>query len=187
MCLPFVKTFFFGILVNKARLKTVVGDDKVVISHNGVFVGKRYLNVSLFVLNHAFKTLNVNVSTVACTDESVDLWYGGLGHVNFASIKRLKHIKLISIVNVDNFTKCSVCVEAKYAKKPFKLVTSRQTTLLELVHLDLADFKNTTSKGRKRYYITFLDDFSRYTKVYLFRSKNEAEKMFVIYKAEIEN
>ncbi|KAL0411131.1 UNVERIFIED_CONTAM: Retrovirus-related Pol polyprotein from transposon TNT 1-94 [Sesamum latifolium] len=37
--------------------------------------------------------------------------------------------------------------EAKYAKKPFKPVTSRSTELLELIHSDLADFKNTLSKG----------------------------------------
>jgi len=29
-----------GILLNKARLKAIVGDDNVVISHNGIFAGK---------------------------------------------------------------------------------------------------------------------------------------------------
>ena len=96
-------------------------------------------------------------------------------------------MKLISAMNVKNFTKCSVCIEVEYAKKPFKSVTSKQTTLLELVHLDLVDCKNTTSKGGKRYYITFVDDCSRYTKVHLLRSKNEVEKIFLKYKAEVEN
>jgi len=136
-----------AILLSKAGLKTVVGYDKVVISCNRVFVGKEYLNRSLFVLNLTSETLNENASTSTYIAESVDLWYSGLGHVNFASIKWLKNLKLISVVNVDNISKCSVCVEAKYAKKPFKLVTSKQTTLLELVYLDLADFKNTASKG----------------------------------------
>ncbi|XP_070007571.1 uncharacterized protein LOC142165387 [Nicotiana tabacum] len=55
-------------------------------------------------------------------------------------------------------------MESKHTKKPFKNVTSRKTELLELVHSDLTDFKNTVSKGGKKYYITFADDFSRYTK-----------------------
>ena len=59
-------------------------------------------------------------------------------------------MKLILTVNVDNFPKCPVCIEAKYAKKPFKPVTSRQTEFLELVHLDLVDFKNTASKGGEK-------------------------------------
>ncbi|XP_070054862.1 uncharacterized protein [Nicotiana tomentosiformis] len=67
--------------------------------------------------------------------------------------------------------------EANFTKKPFKNVTSRNTKLLELVHSDLADFKNTVSKGEKKYYITFVDDFLRYTKVYLLKSKDEAESI----------
>ena len=62
-----------GILFNKARLKTIVGDDKLVISRNGVFVGIEYLNGSLFVLNLASEILNRNTSTFACIAESVDL------------------------------------------------------------------------------------------------------------------
>jgi len=45
-----------GTLLNKARFKTIVGDDKVVISRNEVFVGKRYLNGNLFVFNLASET-----------------------------------------------------------------------------------------------------------------------------------
>jgi len=43
------------------------------------------------------------------------------------------------------------------------------------------------SKGGKKWYITFVDDYSRYTKVYLPKSKDEAEEMFLKYKAEVEN
>jgi len=59
--------------------------------------------------------------------------------------------------------------------------------LLELVHSDVADFKNTASKGGKRYHNIFVDDRSRYTKVYLLRSKNEAEEIFLKYKVEVAN
>jgi len=76
-----------NILLNKAGLKIVVGDDKVVISHNGIFVGKRYLNGSLFVLNLASETMNENSSSSAYIAKYVDLWDGRLGHVNFTSIK----------------------------------------------------------------------------------------------------
>ena len=71
-------------------------------------------------------------------------------------------MRLISNINTENCSKCDVCVEAKFAKKPFKHITTRETELLELVHSDLADFKNTMSKGGKKWYITFVDDFSRY-------------------------
>jgi len=82
---------------------------------------------------------------------------------------------------------CDICVEAKFAKKPFKSITTRKTQLLELVHSNLADFKNTVSKGGKKWCITFVDDYSRYTKIYLLKSKDEAEEMFLKYKAEVKN
>ena len=90
-------------------------------------------------------------------------------------------------MNAENCFKCHVCVEAKFAKKPFKSVTTRKTDLLELLHSDLVDFKNTMSKGGKKWYITFVDDYSRYTKIYLLKSKDEAEEMFLKYKGEVEN
>ena len=43
------------------------------------------------------------------------------------------------------------------------------------------------SKGGKKLYITFVDNCSRYTKVYLLKSKDKAEEMFLKYKAEVEN
>ena len=56
--------------------------------------------------------------------------------------------------------------------------------MLKLVHSDLADFKNIMSEEGKKWLITFVDDFSRYTKVYLLKSKNEAKEMFLKYEAE---
>ena len=96
-------------------------------------------------------------------------------------------MRLIPTINTQNFSKCDICVEAKFAKKRFKSITTRKTELLKLVHSDLADFKNTVSKGGKKCYVTFVDDYSKYTKVYLLKSKDEAEEMFLKYKAEVKN
>nr|KYP45023.1 Copia protein [Cajanus cajan] len=43
------------------------------------------------------------------------------------------------------------------------------------------------SRSGKNYFMTFIDDFYRYTKVYLIRHKDEAFDMFSSYKAEVEN
>ena len=131
--------------------------------------------------------MNGNASTSSYIAESIDLLHGRLGHVNYASTKRLKNLKLIFAVNVDNASKCFVCVAAKYAKRPFKSVNSRQTILLKLVYSDLASFKNTAIKGGKMFYVTFVNDYLRCTKVYLIRFKNEAKEIFLKYKAEVEN
>jgi len=81
------RNIVFGTLLTKAGLKADVGDDKVVISYNGVCLRKGYLNGSLFAFNLALESLNKNAFTYAYIAECVDLWYGRFGHVNFTFIK----------------------------------------------------------------------------------------------------
>ncbi|TYK01594.1 ty1-copia retrotransposon protein [Cucumis melo var. makuwa] len=83
-----------GSMLNQVGLKTVLEDDKVVLTKNEDFVGKGYLSNGLFVLNTIF--INENASSSAYVIESVNLWHGRLGHVNFASIRKLKDLRLIN-------------------------------------------------------------------------------------------
>jgi hypothetical protein len=59
--------------------------------------------------------------------------------------------------------------------------------LLELVHSDVCELNGILTRGGKRYFITFIDDFFRYTYVYLMRNKDESFDMFKKYKIEVEN
>ena len=61
-------------------------------------------------------------------------------------------------------------------KSPRNLVKSitRETELLGLVYIDLGDLKHTMTRGGKRFYVIFVDDHSRFTKIYLLRTKDEA-------------
>jgi len=59
--------------------------------------------------------------------------------------------------------------------------------LLGLIHIDLVDLKQTITRGGKKNFVTFIDDYSRYTKVYLIKHKDEAFDMFLSYKTEVEN
>ena len=43
------------------------------------------------------------------------------------------------------------------------------------------------TKGGKRYFMTLIDDCTRFCYVYLLKTKDEALHYFKIYKAEVEN
>ena len=43
------------------------------------------------------------------------------------------------------------------------------------------------TRGGKNYFVTFIYDYLRYTKVYLIKHKDEASDMFLSYKTEVEN
>ncbi|CAN1310245.1 Retrovirus-related Pol polyprotein from transposon TNT 1-94 [Linum perenne] len=174
-------------LLIKAGMKLVLEAGKLVITKNEIFVGKGYMSGGLFVIETSI-SLNDKASPSSYLVESCDTWHARLGHLNSKSLKLMKKMNLLPnlLGNID-LPKCHVCVEAKFNKKPFKTVNKRASCLLELIHSDLADFKGIESKGGKNYYITFVDDYSRYTKVYLLRTKDEAEHKFIAYKAEVEN
>ncbi|KAA0041580.1 ty1-copia retrotransposon protein [Cucumis melo var. makuwa] len=139
-----------GNLLNRVGLKIVLEGNKVVLTKNGDFVGKGYLSNGLFVLNTI--SMNANASSSTYLIESANLWHGRLGHVNFASIRKLKDLRLINTSESHETGKCPICVESKFHKKSFKPVEYRTTDLLELIHSDLADFRTTTSRGGKNYY-----------------------------------
>jgi len=61
-----------------------------------------------------------------------------------------------------------------------------ESNLLDLIHPNLRDLKQTPTTGGKCYYGTLIDDFSRYTEAYLLRHKVKAFDMFLSYKAEVE-
>ena len=43
------------------------------------------------------------------------------------------------------------------------------------------------SRGGNKYFITFVDDSTKYCYVYLLKSKDEALEKFILYKTEVEN
>ncbi|KAL0556827.1 hypothetical protein IC582_005344 [Cucumis melo] len=117
-----------GSLLNRAKIKIVLEGDKVVLTKNGEFVGKGYLFNGLSMLNTI--SMNANASSSAYMIESVNLWHGRLGHVNFASIRKLKDLRFVNTSESHETGKCPICVESKFHKKPFKPIESKTTDLL---------------------------------------------------------
>jgi len=150
----------------------------------GQFVGRGYCSQGLFMLN-VLKIMNGNASTSAYMIDSCDRWHGRLGHVGFSYIKKMKAIGLLHNVTISDYDKCEICVESKSTKKSCKSVW--ESELLELIHSDLGDLKNNLTRGGKSFYITFIDDYSRYTIIYLLKSKDEGFEIFLKYKSEVKN
>ena len=79
-----------------------------------------------------------------------------------------------------------VWVESKFVKHPYKSA-ERNSKTLDLIHTDICDMKSTPSRGGKKYFITFIDDCTRFCYVYLLNSKDETIDAFKQYKNEVEN
>jgi len=91
-----------------------------------------------------------------------------------------------SFINVKE--KCQVCFQAKQPRKPFKSTMEKKNTkLLELIYSDICEYNNILTCSDKRYFITFINDSSRYCHVYLLTLKSDIFDKFKMYKAEVEN
>ena len=62
-------------------------------------------------------------------------------------------------MNLKNVKFCSM---TKITQKPHKSV-ERNTELLELIHSDICEFEGHLKCGGSRYFMSFIDDFSKYS------------------------
>ena len=58
--------------------------------------------------------------------------------------------------------------------------------ILDVVHSDVWGPAQITTLGRCRYYVTFIDDFSKHTWIYPMRQKSEVFRHFQRFKVEVE-
>jgi hypothetical protein len=165
--------------------KVVLESNKCVLSKHGTFVGKGYDCGGLFRLS-LHDVCNKTVNYVNFSDES-DLWHLSFCYASFGCLIRLANLNLIPKFNLVKKSKCHVCVESKQPRKPHKAVEARNLASLELFHSDLCEMNGILIKDGKRYFLTFIDDSTRFCYVYLLKTKDESFNYFKTYKAEVEN
>ena len=123
---------------------------------------------------------------------TLDKLHRRMGHISLDAARTLLRDKMVTGVRLEysptkNFF-CASCVYAKSTRKPAPKV--RESERAEVfggeVHSDLWGKAPVESKGKKLYYITFIDDKTRLTHLYLLRTKDEAPKMYKMYEAWVE-
>lgn len=109
------------------------------------------------------KKVKSNVNSIS------DVCHLRLGHVGFDKLKQMKNS--VVGVNFSNIisTQCETCIMGKQSRKSFQLEGRRATEPLELVHSDVCGPMSEKSSGGGRYFVTFLDDYSRKLFVYILR------------------
>eukprot|EP00249_Psilotum_nudum_P025430 c29883_g1_i1 orf=183-584(+) len=68
---------------------------------------------------------------------------------------------------------CEACVYGKLTQTKFPKSQKRTKQLLELVHSDLYGPLPVTSLTGNYYFLTFMDDYSKYTRIYFLKNKSE--------------
>ena len=86
----------------------------------------------------------------------------------------------------ESFETCESCLQGKMTKSPFSGKGERAKELLELIHSDVCGLMTTHACEGFSYFITFIDDYSRFGYVYLMKYKSEAFEKFKEFRQEVE-
>ncbi|PKU66732.1 Retrovirus-related Pol polyprotein from transposon TNT 1-94 [Dendrobium catenatum] len=125
-------------------------------------------------------------TALQATRSSSDVWHNRLGHPN------QRTMRYIAIANPQlniscSISKCVSCSSCKGHKIPFTKSCNRMKTPLALLHSDVWGPSPVMSNQGFRYYVTFIDDFSRYTWIFPIRNKSDVPHIFINFKIFIEN
>ncbi|GJW94200.1 gag-pol polyprotein [Tanacetum coccineum] len=112
-------------------------------------------------------------------------WHQKLGHMSEQGMKILVERKLIPGLTKVSLPFCEYCVISKQHRLKFKASNSRSVSVLELVHSDVWQAP-VQSLGGAKYFVSFIDDYSRRCWVYPIKKKSDVFEVFKVYKARVE-
>lgn len=153
------------------------------ISHGDKHVAMGELRDNLYMLKVVTRALAVHekVHPENCAHQ----WHRLCGHRDLEVVKRLGInglVEGIEIADCDIHETCDVCQQGKSTKLPFPKHAEKWTkSAMDLVHTDVCGPMQTATPSKKRYLLTFIDDHTRFTRIYLLERKSDVFSKLVEY------
>ncbi|KAJ9554165.1 hypothetical protein OSB04_018210 [Centaurea solstitialis] len=125
---------------------------------------------------------------IQSTDEA-NLWHCRFGHLSYKGLSILSRKGMVEGLPLIHTPRelCSSCLVGKQHRGSFpKKSLWKSTHKLQLVHSDICGPISPTSNSNKRYILSFIDDFTRKTWIYLLSQKSEAFYAFKNFKIAVE-
>ena len=170
------------------------GNSQFSLSLNSNIIGTGSLSFydNLYLLDTVVsfnETLHVNsrgMKRKLTNENSASLWHKRLGHISKSRIERLVSDGILDSLDFTDFEVCVDCIKGKQTNIR-RLGANRASDVLELIHTDICGPFPTASWNGQQYFISFIDDYSRYGYLYLIHEKSQSVDVFKAYKAEVEN
>jgi len=167
-------------------LKVAFAKDLCVIyNQSGRLIAKANKQRGMFVLNLMIEkpSESVFVTGESESNSKLDLWHRRLGHLHAGMIKQMLPDEKFDKSTID----CMSCIQGKLARAPFGRSESKTKDVFDLVHTDVCGPFDVSSVSGHRYFVTFIDDFSRFCFIYLIKLKSEVFEKFKEFSAMVSN
>jgi len=80
-------------------------------------------------------------------------------------------------VTISNNSICEICPLAKQKRLPFSLSVNKSIEAFQLIHIDIWGPFSVTSYSGYQFFLTIVDDYSRFTWLFLMKSKSETRNL----------
>lgn len=129
----------------------------------------------------------VNLSSFHLTPSSSKfyLWHSRLGHLSGSRLRSMCTSDVLGDLPPDDISDCSGCKLGKFSALPFILSTSTSSAPFDLVHSDVWGPAPIPTKGGSRYYVSLIDDHTRYCWIYLMKRRSDLSHIYAEFKAYV--
>jgi hypothetical protein len=138
------------------------------------------------VLYHVHAKLSASCVNALQKEDACALWHKRLGHMSEKGMTVLVKKKLLKGVKGVHIKKCSDCLAGKQHRVAFKIqAPHKKPEVLDLVHSDVCKML-ARSMGGAKYFVTFIDDFSRKVWVYVLKTKDQVLSVSKQFQVSVE-
>jgi len=168
----------------KARGYKFSGADGVIkITKGSMTILKGEQTTNLYKL-----TGNIIISDAsAATEDTTRLWHMCLRHMSERGLQALHKSSALPGIKYCKLDLCKFCIMGRQRRVAFFTSQHKTKSLLDLIHTDVWGPSPVASIGGARYYITFINDFSRKDWVYFLKQKSKVFQKFKEWKTLVKN
>lgn len=186
---PELQNNLFSVLyaVRHGKLRVVIENDRMTFAKDGkiIFTGSILHNVGTL---NGFTLLNTE--TALLSQVSRDRLHQRLGHIGKDRLETMLSEGLANGISVDPTSTitdfCEHCISGKQHRNAIPHSTlNRSDEVLGRIHSDLHGPLPKTASGYQ-YWVSFIDDCSRFKRIFLLKKKSETFQAFQEYVAESE-
>jgi len=128
--------------------------------------------------------------TVDKSETMEDTWHRRFGHLGARNLQKLAKHRMVDGFDFDATKQikfCESCVNGKHHRSNFPTSGGKRSEEpLGLVHSDLCGKMSSESLSGAEYFLTFIDDRTRYVWVYILKRKDQVFERFLEWKALVE-
>ena len=152
------------------------GDGILKVSKGSMTVLKGERVANLYRMKGSIIAGDASVSTEK--EDTTRLWHMRLGHISERGLQLLHKKGALSGIKSCKLDLCEFCILGRQRRVSFSTSEHRSKGLLDLIHTDVWGPSPVASIGGARYYVTFIDDFSRKVWTFFLKHKSEVFQKF---------